>query len=251
MTVDVIIPVYKSDTQQLEECLKSCFGQSHNNLRVYVVIDGCKNDYSNVLDKYDVNVFNLNKNLGPGGARNFAMQNTTSKYISFIDADDFMSRDKISSSLNEFNANENIDLVCGNYTRLIDNYNKGLFYKTPISIDYRMLLKVNYIALGSVTIRRSSFERVMRYRGYFFDERFNIAEDYSAWLALAEIGKLKSKESIKYIHKEMYTYRVNTGSNSLYAKNKHKELQIISMIKQESNGRINEARKKEESFSDF
>lgn len=251
MTVDVVIPVYNSNIQQLDQCVQSCLEQEYKDIKINIVIDGCKRDYSYILNKYDVKVFHLNKNLGPGGARNFAMQNSTSGFISFIDADDFVSKDKISASIKELNSDPRIDLVCGNYRRLIDNHDNGLFYKSPVIINHKMLLKVNYIALGSVTITRNAFEKVMKYRGYFFDERFNIAEDYSAWLALSEIGELTGQVNMKYIHNDMYTYRVNTDSNSLYLKNKHKEKEIISIIKNESNGRINEARKKKESAIHF
>lgn len=247
MKFDIIIPVYNSDLKQLEQSILSCLNQTHRDFTINLIIDGCDKDYSYLTNKYDVNVFLLDKNCGPGAARNYGIKNTSSEFISFIDADDYMSINKLKNSGQHF-SNKNIDLVCGNYERLKDDKSIGLFYKNDIAINYQKLMSINFIASGSVSVRRGLVENIISDRGYFFDERFNIAEDYCAWLSIAEHGYLNNKNNIKYIHKKLYTYRTYSSGTSLYSnsENKKNEAKVLSIIREESKRRVDESRQKKE-----
>jgi GT2 family glycosyltransferase len=65
-------------------------------------------------------------------------------------------------------------------------------------------MKQNYVASGSVTMRRSAVEDVG-----LFDEKYWISEDYDMWLRISE------KYPIKYIDNILYYYSVIPKGGSL------------------------------------
>lgn len=230
MLVDIIIPSH--NPKYLGETLDSCLSQSYKNIRI-TVIDDCSDNWpKNIKEKYkNVSFIKTERNMGPAGARNFGIKKTSGDLISFIDDDDIMHQDKILSSVNEFKKNKDIGMVCGNYQILV-NRKKLLkpFYKKNIDVNWKSLMRQNFVASGSVTVRRSVIDDVG-----LFDERFWIAEDYNLWLRISE------KYPIKYIHKVLYYYSVMPGSQSLTQRNdiQKNHIENIKIIKSESLKRIN------------
>ncbi len=92
------------------------------------------------------------------------------------------------------------------------------------------MLKVNYIASGSVSVRRSAIEKIN-----MFDERFWIGEDYNCWLNIALLGKAKHYNNIKYIHDILYLYRYDPLGNSLTNRKdiQEKHIDNLKIIKKE------------------
>lgn len=92
-TVAVIIPVYKAhDT--IQNTLHSIAMQRHISYKTYLVVDGEKSDhgeqgsYDYLKDFFDVKIYYMPENAGPGVARQYGIDMSTEPYISFIDADD-------------------------------------------------------------------------------------------------------------------------------------------------------------------
>jgi len=87
--VAVILPVYKAhDT--IMNTLYSVFMQRHIDYSVYMVVDGEEVDsYDYLVDVFPMlNIFYMDKNAGPGVARQYGIDHTDEPFISFIDADD-------------------------------------------------------------------------------------------------------------------------------------------------------------------
>ena len=89
--ISVIIPVYKAhDT--IKNTMHSIAMQKYVDYSVYMVVDGEeKGSYDYILEMFnevDIHIFYLDKNGGPGVARQYGIDNTTEPFISFIDADD-------------------------------------------------------------------------------------------------------------------------------------------------------------------
>ena len=89
--IDIIIPIYNS-LNTLERTLISIKKQTiKDKLEIYL-IDDCSNDnYDILLNKYNmlnIHYHKLNKNVGPGIARNEGIKISSNKYIYFLDSDD-------------------------------------------------------------------------------------------------------------------------------------------------------------------
>ncbi len=92
--IDIIIPVYNSH-QYLDNILSSLSLQTiRNKLEVTLVNDGSEKDYKELIDYYKkylcIREIGYAENKGPGYARKFGINNTTNKYIVFIDSDDVL-----------------------------------------------------------------------------------------------------------------------------------------------------------------
>lgn len=228
--VDIIIPAHNPGSYIIE-AIESCLKQSYKRIKITVIDDCSTQDLSFLKKKYpQISLLRTPKNLGPGGARNFGMKETSGGFISFLDSDDIMDKDKIFLSLKEFEKDNSIGLVCGNYKIFVNRSKiKSAFYKKAPAINWKTLMERNWIASGSVTIKRKVFEEIGG-----FDERFWICEDYDYWLRISE------KYSIKYINRVLYLYSVCPGNNSLTQRKdiQTKHLENIKIIKKESEQRI-------------
>lgn len=93
--ISVVIPIYNVRTSFLRQCLDSLRLQTYKNLEIICVDDGSTDGTLKFLKDYaaqDVRFKVLTKkNGGVSSARNFGIKAATGDYISFIDADDFVS----------------------------------------------------------------------------------------------------------------------------------------------------------------
>lgn len=97
--VSVVIPFY-SGVHWLKEALTSVQNQTYKNLEVLVVNDGSKEDISDIIKTYKLNVKVINKkNGGPASARNLGIEKSRGKYIAFLDSDDIWLPDKLSKQI--------------------------------------------------------------------------------------------------------------------------------------------------------
>jgi len=87
--LDIIIPTY-NDPKGLEKTLSSI--DFRDDINVTVVNDCSTIDYSAVYNKYPFSVrfISLQKNSGPGAARQFGINNTSNPYIMCIDSGDYI-----------------------------------------------------------------------------------------------------------------------------------------------------------------
>lgn len=66
--VSIIIPVYNTPKQFLEECLESIRKQCYKNIEVIIVDDGSKHETASYLDTLkEKNIVIVHKNRGGGG----------------------------------------------------------------------------------------------------------------------------------------------------------------------------------------
>lgn len=94
--VSVVIPIYNTELY-LEKCLESVVNQTEPFFEIILVDDGSIDRSREIYDKYCREYSNimliLQKNKGPGAARNVGKSNATGDYIVFVDSDDYVSRD--------------------------------------------------------------------------------------------------------------------------------------------------------------
>ena len=86
-------------------------------LTVYIIDDASNCDYSDVINKFEgiinIQYFKLEKNVGSGLARAYGIDNSSSEYFMFIDADDILPNCEIIDLVLE-KINLKPDLIIGN-----------------------------------------------------------------------------------------------------------------------------------------
>ena len=94
--IDVIIPIYNVNIEQLEKCLLSVVAQTIvKELEITIVDDGSSiinKELNGLLEKVrtfvPIRILRYKENRGPGYARQYGINHTYNDYIMFIDADD-------------------------------------------------------------------------------------------------------------------------------------------------------------------
>lgn len=122
--IDIIIPVYNTPLKDLERCLKSIKEQTYNSYKVYIIDDGSKKEVYDYLEEYtkdkDNFVIKHIVNGGVSNARNVGINISSSKYITFIDADDTISKYFLEESYKIIEGND-LDVVIGGYNEIYNN----------------------------------------------------------------------------------------------------------------------------------
>lgn len=98
--VSIVVPVYNTE-KYLERCINSIIVQTYTNLEIIIVDDGSTDGSSKLCDglaQEDSRIRVIHKcNGGQSTARNTGVEIACGKYISFIDSDDYVHRDYIST----------------------------------------------------------------------------------------------------------------------------------------------------------
>src|SRR5690554_6347295 len=126
--VSVIIPVYNG-VLTIEDTLKSIFSQSYQNFEIIVCDDASTDGTQNKLSLFNdqrLIVIRNESNLGPGLSRDRAMGLATGDWITFIDADDTWSSERLAKLLSV--VRENSLLVAFDNLKLISKDNDVLGY---------------------------------------------------------------------------------------------------------------------------
>ncbi|MBO5272135.1 MAG: glycosyltransferase [Muribaculaceae bacterium] len=121
--ISVIVPV--SDVGgYVETCVDSILNQSYKNIELILVDDGSVDGSGAICDnyanKYDHIKVLHQDNVGPGAARNAGIEIMTGEYVTFVDADDVIHREYL-SSLYKLLEIEKADVSTVSFVRFDDN----------------------------------------------------------------------------------------------------------------------------------
>ena len=187
--VSVVIPTYNR-ANEIKKALDSLVLQSFKDFDVIVGDDGSTDNTSEIIDNYksSLNVrYSWMKNFGgPAKARNFGIDNSDSRFIAFLDSDDWWHHDKLKYS---YEALENgFDLVYHDLylwksnSKLFVRKAKSIQVKTPVFDD--LYSSGNHIPNSSIVVRRS----ILKLAGRICEDRECIFwEDYDFLLRIAKV----------------------------------------------------------------
>ncbi|MEM7760561.1 MAG: glycosyltransferase [Cyanobacteria bacterium P01_A01_bin.40] len=188
-TISVIIPAYNAERTILET-INSVRQQTIEDLEIIVINDGSHDRSLELLATVTdarLKVYSF-PNAGLPTARNRGIARATGDYISFIDADDLWTTDKLEKQLAALQANPDADVAYSWIAVMLearsDPTQISFFPGKKISFKgnvYRQLLISNFIANGSNILVTSS--AVQSIDG--FDPQFKSCEDWDYYLRLA------------------------------------------------------------------
>ena len=115
--ISVIIPVYKTE-RYLKRCVDSITRQDYSNLELILVDDGSPDNSGKLCDELAKNDNRIKvvhkKNGGLSSARNTGLELSTGEYICFVDSDDYVEKDYVSTMYHLLKKHD-ADLVKINY----------------------------------------------------------------------------------------------------------------------------------------
>jgi len=188
--VSVIIPAFNAERTILST-VHSIQQQTISDFELVVINDGSTDKTLEFLDSIDdsrLKVFSY-PNGGLPTARNRGISKATGEFITFIDADDQWTPDKLASQLAALEQHPEAG-VAYSWTTYIDENDQFLHTGDPLVYEgnvYPKLLIRNFISNGSnMLIRRQLVEEVGE-----FDPTLKSAEDWDYYIRLAAISHFR------------------------------------------------------------
>lgn len=219
--ISVVIPVYNGE-KTIQETIESVLNQTFSEFELIVINDGSQDStleiVSNIKDTR-LRIFSYS-NAGLSASRNRGISQAVGDYISFIDADDLWSQDKLESQFQALQTNSQA-AVAYSWTNSINELGefsrRGSHYTVNGNV-YANLLIFNFLENGSNALfRQQVFTKVGK-----FDESLTAAEDWDMYLRLAAHYQFIAVPSAQIL------YRVSENSMSCNVSQLEKEsLKVI------------------------
>lgn len=216
--VTIIVPVYNAE-KHIGKCLESILNQTYKNISIIVINDGSKDNSQSIIEKYKMkypNIILINQeNSGVSKTRNKAIKLVNTKYVMFIDNDDFIDIDYVQKHL-EIAENEDCDVVISGYRRPNE---KGKtikkmklkdeeWSKFMIFAPWAKIYKTEYLIQNDIEFLCN-----------------NIGED-----VFFNIQALQLSKKIKIIDYIGYNWYFNTKSVSNTIQKNYKDLQVFNLL---------------------
>lgn len=207
--ISIIVPCY-NQAQYLDECLQSVMDQTYQTWECIIVNDGSPDnteEIANFWQKKDSRFKYLKKeNGGVASARNVGLREAKGDWIQFLDGDDMLLPTKFEKSLifkNDFN------FIYTDFKHLKANKIEEPFCNLKNhDLNIETLLKywdrgLN-IPIHTPIIKKEIIKNV------FFNERFQLHEDWLFWIELLNNPEVK----IKFVEQYLTLYRIHMQNNS-------------------------------------
>lgn len=233
--ISIIIPVYNA-AKFLDQTITSCLKQDYPHLEIVLINDGSTDDSKNICEKYQkASAATLSSSIlffdrphqGVSAARNFGLDHFSGEYFCFLDADDLLAENFI-STLYALAKENNLDYITSGYQRFVGNFptsepQKSEFAKSSEeepqntastkssreslriynkSVFYKQLLDLNS---GFNFCHMKLISRSLRH--IRFDESLSVAED-----ALYNFKILNELKSFGVTPASLYLYRIHQNS---------------------------------------
>ena len=210
--ISVIVPVYNVETY-LERCVESILQQTYAHFELILINDGSTDSSGMICENLasrheNIKVYHL-ENAGVSNARNTGIKLATGAWITFIDSDDFVTKDYL-ATLASAAEGGNVGFVIAP----LHHIKNGIVTDLPSHSGKTELWSTEETMKELLMTTKTSFFPVAKLfkRGLLADEKFNtdyhLAEDA---LFLTEF-LLKTRCNSVFIDKPIYYYDHREGS---------------------------------------
>jgi glycosyltransferase involved in cell wall biosynthesis len=209
--VSIIIPTYNS-AGYLQQAIQSVISQTFTDWELLIIDNNSTDNTKEVVNEFaDQRIFlYFIQNQGViAASRNLGLRHSRAKWVSFLDADDLWSRNKIQSCFDM--AEQGFDVVYHPMKILRD---KASFFsrrttnswqvESPVLGD--LLAKGNPIANSSVFLK---MELLIDVGNINENKSLIAAEDYNTWLEISE-----KTEKFYFLNSSLGTYRIHDSNTS-------------------------------------
>lgn len=211
--VSIIIPCYNVE-KYVEECINSVIAQDYENWECILINDGSKDNTLGIISRFDSQEIRIRlitqENLGLSATRNKGIDHANGEFLFFLDSDDILSNDAISTLVSSF---QNNDIITGIITA--STFSNGTIIKGE---------QLHHLKEGAITFENNRFEVLRRtmetgltpvaqnrlYRKDFIDKngiRFKsgILHEDELWF----FETMLLAKDVKFLNAETYFYRID------------------------------------------
>lgn len=214
--ISVVVPVYNA-SNFITRCIDSILSQDYTNIQLILINDGSKDNSLEICKDYenkDERVLVYDQvNKGVSAARNQGIELATGDFICFVDSDDFIDKQYLSTFLS-FDIDYNKTIILQDILRVKNNKSEK-----NCKFEDEFIEKDNFDKLlTKYKIFRFGYPFSKFYKSSILKEkkiRFNTNIHFSEDL-LFFIEYLKYVDSVKLCSKALYNY-VDVGNSLSYA----------------------------------
>ncbi|MGC9502456.1 glycosyltransferase [Baaleninema sp.] len=224
VAISVVIPVYNGEAT-IRSTLESVLDQTFRDFELIVIDDGSTDNTVDVVKSIADERISLYSypNAGQAESRNRGAKLASGEFLSFIDADDLWTSDKLDAQLQALKDHPDA-AVAYSWTAHVDESDRFFRHGPRLSFEgnvYDKLIINDFVGSGSnVLVRKSAFFDVGG-----FETSFPPAEDWDLWVRLA------AKYRFVVVPKAQILYRTLTRSASFnLAKMEASSLKVIDRI---------------------
>ncbi len=159
----------------LVKAIKSVLNQSFRNWKLYIIDDASNDDSVKILKRFKknkkINIFFLKKRNGPGYCRNIGIKKSRSKFISFLDSDDYWHKHKLKNQLEEM-IKKKFKMVYSDYYSFKNN-GKLLYSNVPNNFNFKSFIFNSSINTSTLLLKRDiiknvKFKNLLKHEDYIF-----------------------------------------------------------------------------------
>lgn len=224
--VSVIIPCF-NQAHFLPEALASVFEQTLESWECIIVNDGSTDETEEIAKRWcekDPRFKYLStENNGLSSARNLGLREAYGKWIQFLDADDYLEKDKLRASTNQYKKNSSLNLILTNF-KCFEEVSKSYipaFCKIDRKINLETIL-LKWDLEFVIPIHCAIFSRELLNGG--FNEDLKAKEDWLMW-----INVFSSSVRYAMINSDLVVYRIHKSSMS--KDSNHMEINTLEAYK--------------------
>lgn len=160
--ISIIVPTYNVE-KYIRTCIESILAQTYRNIEVIIVNDGSTDQSLAVISDlicshHNIKVINQ-KNQGVSVARNTGIDAATGKYIAFVDPDDKIKPDFV-SSLYQIADKTGADIVRGSFRDFNGNIPKGWVPDFNVPTNYGTIVLDQFLSSNISFVVWSSIYRL-------------------------------------------------------------------------------------------
>lgn len=228
--VSIIIPVHNSSAF-LEKALEALLQQTYTNIEIIVVDDESKDSSYTIAKQFEPRSIKVlrQQNAGAAVARNKGLSIAVGNYIQFMDADDYLSADKIEKQVRALQQNPGCVAVC-NYTSFVNDCDlekihsedqSRFIYSSNQPAEFLIDLlgakgESNFIQTNCWLVPRAIIEKSGGWRSYRCPD--DDGEFFSRVL-LASEGVVYVPGVLNYYRRDKRDNKLSSNSNSKHVQN--------------------------------
>ena len=180
--VTVILPTWNRE-KWLKTSIESVLSQTFQDFELIVVDDASTDSTGKILESYSgkIRTILLPENLGVSAARNTAIVQSDSKWIAFLDSDDYWHAEKLEKQIKQTR-------LCPEYQI---HFTDEIWIRNGIRVNpkYKHRKREGWIFKPSLALCLMAPSTVMLHRELLerhgmFDDALPVCEDYDLWLRL-------------------------------------------------------------------
>jgi glycosyltransferase involved in cell wall biosynthesis len=182
--VSIVMPVYNTPSEWLEQSILSCLNQTHQNFELLIIDNESKNEKTlKCLSRFKnidkIKMLYSQKQEGKRGVStslNEGIKNSKGSYIARMDSDDWMHPDRLEKQVEYLTNNTDIHIV-GSQMKIIQ---QNKITSHPEIVNKDTIIKYNmgwFMNHPTVMFRKELFDIV----GLYAETPKNFAEDFELW----------------------------------------------------------------------